>query len=299
MTKHSLFEQLKAEYGAHLSFLKDKPEEDFETTLRACWLLASGLPSSKATTGFYDLPELNEEQIGLLSHFLKQRATQTPLAHIIGRQHFMGIEFISDDRAMIPRKETEILCRRGLQLSYEFGSSKSRAVVMDICCGAGNIGLSIAHYNRNTRVFCTDISKDAVSLAKENAEFLELSDNAVVVQGNLFEAFLNDPIADKVDIVISNPPYISSGRVDKMPDEIKNHEPVQAFDGGRFGMDIIQRLIIESPQFLKKKGWLLFEVGEGQGEFALDLCSRNDQFGIVHPILDSSGITRGVMAQRI
>lgn len=298
MTDYLLFEHLKNEYNAHMSFLDDKPEENIETTLKACWLAASGLHVSAETSATLSLPQLDENQLQSFSDYLRQRRNQIPLAHITGRQNFMGIEFLSDKRAMIPRKETEVLCRKGLQISHQLSKGSAQVRILDVCCGSGNIGLSIAHYNRSVHVFSTDISEDAISLTLDNAGFLELTNYIMAIQGDLFEAYMNQASTEKVDMIISNPPYISSNKVDKMHEEIRYHEPAPAFDGGRFGMDIIQRLILESPSYLKKDGWLLFEVGSGQGEFAMELCRRSDEYKNVMPIPDHRGVTRGVMAQK-
>ena len=298
MNTEALFTRLKNELDGKLHFLEDKPEETADSTLRACWHTASGLPKSAEEAIKLPLCELTDRQIEVLNELIKNRLQNIPLAHLTGRQSFMGIEMLSDKRALIPRKETEILGRKALQISEDLAKEKNSVRVLDICAGSGNLGLAIAYYNDKTTIFATDLSAEAVEHTKDNISFLNLNERANARQGDLFSAFENEDHYGKADIIVCNPPYISSGKVAKMNAEISNHEPVIAFDGGMFGTKIIQKLIAEAPKFLASKGWLIFEVGLGQGNFIMDLCERTGSYCLIEPVMDRNDNIRAIAAQK-
>ena len=298
MNTEELFHKTMKEFDSKIKFLSDKPEETIESTVKACWFAAAGIPRSTEESIKSPLPDLTESEKNTLFNLLEQRLQSIPLAHLTGRQSFMGIELLSDNRALIPRKETEILGKKALEISLSI-KSKNPVRVMDVCCGAGNLGLAIAHYNPEVEVFCTDLSKEAIELTEDNIFFLGLNDRAYAKAGDLFSAFEENSFYSKTDIIICNPPYISSAKVNKMNTEISNHEPALAFDGGMFGTKIIQRLIMESPRFLIKGGWLLFEVGVGQGDFILRLFENSTDFDQLSSLKDKTGNIRVIVAKKI
>ncbi|HVT83825.1 MAG TPA: HemK/PrmC family methyltransferase [Chitinophagaceae bacterium] len=298
MEIQQLYNELKTEFGQQLHFLRDKPEETLDSTLKACWQFAAGNPISAVEAVKYPLPVLDKNQVTILYELLEQRVKNVPLAHLVGRQNFLGIEFLSDKRALIPRKETEILGQKALELSHEIARSKDIVHVMDICCGSGNLGLAVAYFNPKVKLCASDLSEDAVGLAKDNMDLLGLRERVLVESGNLFSPFDNERYYEKINLVICNPPYISSAKVKKMEEEIAEHEPVLAFDGGMFGFKIIQILIEKAPEFLDRDGWLLFEVGLGQGDFIMQLCERTNNYVKIESVADSQGNVRVIMAQK-
>lgn len=299
MNTEALFNQIKKEIEISLHFLEDKPEETLDSTLRACWLAASGFPRSAEEAIKQPLPELTEKQINILHQLIDQRLDKVPLAHLTGRQSFMGIELLSDKRALIPRKETEILGKKALAISNYLAQEKQSIRVMDICCGAGNLGLAIAHYNPEAIVFATDLSEEAVALTRDNISFLNLHQRVKAEPGDLFSAFENDEYYKNIDLVICNPPYISSAKVTKMNAEISAHEPALAFDGGMFGTKIIQKLITEAPKFLAPAGWLVFEIGVGQGEFMMRLCEDTNRYSKIESVRDEQDNIRVIAARNL
>lgn len=299
MNKEELYNSFKALLSGKLSLLNDKPEETIDSTLKALWHTAAGYPKSVEEAGKLELPELTQEQIVALGNLIEQRLDDKPLAHITGRQNFMGIELLTDKRALIPRKETEILGYKALELSMLIAREKNKVEVIDVCCGAGNLGLAIAHFNSSARVSASDLSQEAVDLTIDNISFLKLSERVSVKQGDLFSAFEADEYLGKTDLIVCNPPYISSAKVPKMITEISRNEPVLAFDGGMLGTKIILRLISEAPKFLKKDGWVIFEIGLGQGPFIMQLCERSEFYQKVESVTDDSGNIRVLLAQKL
>jgi len=210
----------------------------------------------------------------------------------------MGIELLSDRRALIPRKETELLGRKALELSNRIVKSKGKINVIDVCCGSGNLGIAIAYYNPDCNVYATDISEEAVELTRDNINLLKLSKRVKVKQGNLLSVFETDDYYEKTDLIICNPPYILSSNVQKMDSEIASNEPALAFDGGMLGIKIIQKLISDAPKFLTNEGWLIFEVGAGQGSFIVQLCERSQLYQLIESVSDDSGNIRVIQTQK-
>jgi len=286
METTELYQSLSAYLGEHLKTLNDKPEETVESCLKALWAKASGKNRSVESALVEKMVDLSDEQVKLLHQLIETRISGIPLAYITGRQNFMGIELLSDNRALIPRKETEILGRTALEVCQSVSKMKVKPLVLDVCCGSGNLGLALSTLSPDITVYSSDLSQEAVDLTKENISFLNLADRVTALQSNLFEAFESDKFLGKVDIIVCNPPYISSAKVTKMDSEISNNEPSMAFDGGMIGTKIIQQLIRDAPKFLVKGGHLIFEVGLGQGTFISQLIEKSNKYARVITIND-------------
>lgn len=292
------FLQLRKELGQYITFLNDKPEETVDSTLKALWHKASGAPMSADKANQLPLPILSPLQKDILLQLIQKRKNGIPLAHLTGRQNFMGIEFKTDDRALIPRKETEILGRTALEICHRVAKNKQVINIFDVCCGAGNLGLAIACLNSNVKVYASDISPQATELTQENINLLNLNQRAIVTQSDLFKSFETEKYWNQIDMIVCNPPYISTSKVAKMNAEIALNEPALAFDGGMMGIKVIQKLIKESPKFLAKNGCLVFEVGLGQGPFAIQLCEKSGTWQSVSSTKDASGNIRVIAACR-
>lgn len=290
------YNTLLNEIAIKLPFLSDKPEETPESTLKALWLTAAGLPVSAEKSLQLALPTLTSEQEATLLQLLEQRKNNIPLGHLSGRQSFMGLELRVDQRALIPRKETELLGQKALEISRSIRNHPIH--VMDVCCGAGNLALALASHNPACRVWCADLSPDAVALCQENIDSLQLQNVVNVRQSDLFSAFNQESFYNHYQLIVCNPPYILSSRVDKMNEEIAGNEPHLAFDGGMLGINIIRRLLNEAPRFLANNGWLAFELGAGQGPFILKLINKTGLYQTVQPFADNTGTIRAIGAQK-
>lgn len=275
MDEIHLYLNLIRELTSKWSGLPDKPQEIPETTLRSLWLLAAGQQMSAENSIMAGLPELSIEEIERLRELINLRIDGIPLAHLTKRQTFMGIEMLAGSQALIPRFETEILGYSALTLLKELVRERRQVTIIDLCTGSGNLALAMAHYEPNCIVIGSDISEEAVELATQNAVHLGLSDRVKFVVGDLFEPFENEQYMGKVDMLLCNPPYISSTRVDELPSEISAYEPREAFDGGPFGVSVMMALIKSGPALLKPNSWLGFEVGLGQGEAMKRKIQRN------------------------
>ena len=192
------------------------------------------------------------KQIDIIDDYAGRRKAGEPLWYILGNCDFYGYEFKVDGRALIPRPETEELVEKALAVVTADDS------VLDLCTGSGAIGITI-QLKSGASVVASDISANALSLAKENAE--KLGAKVRFIESDLFAG-----IDEKFSVIVSNPPYIKSGDIDGLQREVKDYEPRLALDGGADGYDIYRRIAAEAEKYLYKGGVVLLEVGAGQAE---------------------------------
>jgi release factor glutamine methyltransferase len=292
------FEHRCAALAARLQVLPDKPQETAAATLRALWHLAHGQPLSIEAAHGMPLPRLDSAAEQRLDEFVAQRLAGVPLAHLSGRQRFMGLDMLAGPQALIPRQETELLGEAALSLLQDIAAAVTQPIVIDVCTGSGNLALALAHHVPSATVLASDLSAQAVDLAHRNAQHLGLAGRVDWRQGDLLAAFDEPAFHARVDLLVCNPPYISSQKVDTMPAEIASHEPRLAFDGGMLGVGILQRLIREAPRYLKPGGWLAFEVGLGQGGAVLKRLQSGAAYSAHRTVTDAQGEIRAVLAQR-
>jgi release factor glutamine methyltransferase len=291
------FETQLAELRRGWVGLPDKPEENPESTLRALWLTAAGEHCSVELASRRELPELDPRSRASLQRLVEQRLAGVPLAHLTGRQSFMGLELLAGPEALVPRRETELLGYAALEIVRETVRDRGRALVIDLCTGSGNLALALAHHEPGCEVIGGDISAEAIGLARRNAERALVGDRVGFVQGDLFAPFDALGLRQGVDVIVCNPPYISSSKAAGMPTEIAEFEPRLAFDGGAFGISILFRLVTGAAQFLKPHSWLCFEVGVGQGEPMGARLDRAGPYAFVRQVRDEAGDVRALLAQ--
>ena len=219
------------------------------------------------------------KKIDEIDKIVNERITGRPLWYCIGDTEFYGYKIKVDERVLIPRPETELLVYTAKE------SLTSDKKVLDLCTGSGAIAISVRK-ETGANVTASDISEDALSLAKENAKINDASVN--FVQSNLFEN-----IEDKFDMIISNPPYIKSGDIDTLQKEVKDFEPVLALDGGEDGLEFYRKIANQAKNHLNKGGILLLECGIGQAQGVADMLK---DFGTVQIIKDYENIDRIVKA---
>ncbi|MCL1884823.1 MAG: peptide chain release factor N(5)-glutamine methyltransferase [Defluviitaleaceae bacterium] len=184
--------------------------------------------------------------------FTGRLLAKEPLQYVIGQWDFMGLSFLTDKRALIPRPETELLVEEALKFILKTNATR----ILDICTGSGCIALSLAHFT-NAEFTAVDISDDALSLARENAEKLKIPPERV----KFVKSDLLGNISEKFDVIISNPPYVLSGEIPTLSENVRCHEPHLALDGGTDGLDIYRRLIPQAKDALLHCGALFLEIG--------------------------------------
>ncbi|MDR2505397.1 MAG: peptide chain release factor N(5)-glutamine methyltransferase [Oscillospiraceae bacterium] len=221
---------------------------------------------------------------------LRRRAAREPLQYIIGSVPFLSCEITADERALIPRPETEYMaeiCVR--ELKNRAAAGDRRCMILDLCTGSGAIAAAIKKALPSAVVHACDISVGALSLAKRNAarNYCEID----FFHGDLFSA-----VRDNIyDVIITNPPYISSSELDGLQEEVKR-EPILALDGGEDGLDLIRRIAGEASTRLTNDGIIYVEIGFDQSDKAKELFGRH--FRDVRIINDLAGIPRIVAARK-
>jgi release factor glutamine methyltransferase len=294
------YEDLLEEVRGFFQAQPDKPEETPDSVLRALWFHAAGKPTSISRINGSALPALDDTGMAALAGAIALKRDGVPLAHITGREEFLGLELLAGPDALIPRKETEILGRAAIAKLQEKSRTQKDLLVIDVCTGCGNLALAYAHHEPKARVYAADLSEQAVELARRNARFTGLSERVTFAAGDLFAPFQdNAELIGGCDLVSCNPPYITSARVPRMGQEISAHEPRLAFDGGAMGVTILTRLFAEAPKFLKPGGVLCFEMGFGQGPVLEGRLRRQPWVQNIEAHRDSSGAIRALVATRV
>lgn len=201
-----------------------------------------------------------------MNKMIERRKKGEPLQYILGETEFMSLDFFVRDGVLIPRSDTEILVETVID---KIGDKKT--IVADICTGSGCIGISIAHYKKNTDVELFDISDIALETAEKNIKRNNVSDRVKSYKMDI----LNEYPKKKYDVVVSNPPYIEKAVIETLQTEVKDYEPRIALDGGEDGLVFYRRIAETAHNFLKKDGLLAFEIGYNQGESVRGLM-QND-----------------------
>lgn len=237
---------------------------------------------------------VTDEQRVRYDKLLDRRLSGEPLQYITGGQEFMGLTFHVDPRVLIPRLDTEILAEEALK--YVNGpDGKNGLRVLDLCCGSGAIGLSIAKLadpERIIEVVLSDISEDALKAAGQNAEALGITDNVTFIKSDLFTE-----IDGRFDLIVSNPPYVRSDIIETLDTEVKDHEPMLALDGGADGLDVYRRIIEEAPDHLNYGGSLMMEIGFDQAEDIKQMLTEEGRYTDLKIRKDLAGLDRVVSAR--
>lgn len=231
-------------------------------------LLAHALGSTRVQLIIDAKRPLTKDELGRFRDRVKRRRSHEPVAYVLGEREFFGHAFRVDKRVLIPRPDTEIL----VQVALERTAHASMAMhAVDLCTGSGCVAISIALERPTALMFATDLSRDAVAVARENAH--RLGAQLTVLEGDLFGALANvrDPWADgdgpaslSFDLITANPPYIAHGEIPELSSDIRDFEPKLALDGGNDGLDVIRRIVSEAPRHLKPEGVLALEIGAGE-----------------------------------
>ena len=262
------------------------PDSKFDA--RILLLHASNITYSRFLASSTD--PMEEDSLRKYRTYLKMRTERIPLQHITGEQDFMGYSFRVNEHVLIPRQDTETL----VLLAEEEIKKTNAKKVLDLCTGSGCIGISLflrmKEAGRQIDVTLSDLSEEALAVAKENANLLNT--NICFTKSDLFEE-----IDSSYDVIVSNPPYIPSHVIPGLMPEVRDHDPMMALDGGEDGLFIYRKLIPQAYERLQDKGSLFLEIGYDQGG-SVSLIMREAGFNGVTVAQDLAGNDRVVYGRK-
>lgn len=259
------------------------PDPDID----ARWIAEDVLGMSRTELKFQGDKTLSPEILNALNSGLERRKNGEPVQYILENADFMGLKFYVDKRVLIPRQDTETLVEAAIAALM----SMKNPAVLDMCTGSGAIGLSIKSLVPAANVTLTDISKDALDVARTNAK--ALNTDVILRHGDLFEAVGKEHF----DLIASNPPYIPWADMAELQREVM-HEPALALNGGQDGLDLYRRIAAGASDHLNPGGLIYLEVGIGEAEDVLSLLYQNIDCAEAGIIKDLCGVERVVWARR-
>ena len=244
-------------------FLSENSVEDVELISRLLAQYVFNIEKEKLI--LYTDKQLENIDIERYKNLLEKVVKGVPVQYITNKQEFMGLNFYVDENVLIPQPDTEILVEEIIE-KYKNKDCK----ILDLCTGSGAIGIALAKYIENAKIFATDISMKALQVAKLNAEKNLVHRKMEFIQSDMFENIKEK----EFDIIVSNPPYIKTNVIDTLDIQVKN-EPHIALDGGLDGLDFYKIIIENSYKYIKKDGRLFLEIGYDQKDDVINLLNKN------------------------
>lgn len=248
-------------------------------------LLMKVLDFAKVQLFTKDTAVLTQKQQERYEFLIEERKRGVPVQYLLGECEFMGLPFYVNESVLIPRADTEVL----VETILNYYEKENFEKILDIGTGTGCIAISIAQ-NTDAQVYAVDISEKALETAQRNAK----KNNVTVtfIKSNLFSSF-SDYSYGTFDMIVSNPPYISTKEIETLMTEVKDFEPRLALDGGKDGLFFYQEIVKQSLKFLKEDGYLFFEIGCEQAKQVKKLMEWN-HFKNIKVIKDLAGLDRVV-----
>jgi release factor glutamine methyltransferase len=238
---------------------------------------------------------LKEEEVGGYRSLIKRRLNREPIQYITGVQEFWSLEFNVDHRVLIPRPETELLVERVTEL-YKGKKLSDQPRILDLGTGCGAVAIALAKGVPDAEVWASDISQDALDVARQNACKHGVDERIHFLLGDMFQPFRDG--GQLFEVIVSNPPYIPSSGFDSLAPEVKDHEPRLALDGGEDGMTYITKIVLTGADYLVRQGWILVEMDPDQTSKAADLMERGGRYHALSRLKDYGRRYRVVMAQK-
>jgi len=239
----------------------------------------------------FDQP-LGPEELAAFKALILRRRAQEPVAYILGRREFYGLEFGVGPGVLIPRPESEHLVEEAL--ARLAGAEAPR--ILDLCTGSGAVALALVQELPSAAVVACDLSGQALTYARQNAQNLGLGGRVAWLQGDLWE-----PVAAAggfFDLIVANPPYVSQAEWERLPPEVRGYEPPEALLAGPEGLDFLRPIIAGAGAHLRPQGWLLTEIGAGQGPSVRRLAQQAGIFIEISLVKDLAGLERVLVCQR-
>ncbi len=277
-----------------------------QATLKAKILLSNCLNISKEQLIVYDNKQVEENKLKEINSKIEQLIKGKPIQYITNKQEFMGMDFYVDENVLIPQPDTEILVENAIELlKNNYINSKNNVKVLDLCTGSGCIAISLLklmqeqinnlknNLCKSITVTSTDISDNALLVAKQNAKKNNIENNIKFINSNMFEN-----IKDKFHLIVSNPPYIETQEIKFLSKEVQN-EPKLALDGGIDGLKFYKIIAEESYKYLEENGYIIVEIGYNQKEDVINLFKKTKKYTNIKCKKDLANNDRIIIAKKV
>ena len=243
----------------------------------------------------FDKP-VDKQQLDRLHDLVERAGQNEPIAYLVGRTEFYSLEINITPDCMVPRPETELLVERAIEF---LRTRTSTQFVCDLCTGSGCIAVAIAKNFPDARIIATDICDSALAVAAGNIEKHQLKDRITLLCGDLFDPIISGLDVNEFDLIVCNPPYVSTAEYEKLDRNVKDYEPKIALFAGVDGLDIYRRIIEKSDEFLKSDAALMLEIGFAQGQAVRQLLEQTGAFAEIKIEKDFHNNDRIVSARKI
>ena len=238
---------------------------------------------------------VSKNKLELIHNCVKRAAQNEPVAYIIGKTEFYSIELDITDTCLIPRPETELLVERAIDF---LRGREGKQLVCDLCTGCGCIAVAIAKNFPTAQIIATDISSAALETAEKNIKKYGFKDRIKLLCGDLFDPLIPQIEDEKFDLIVCNPPYVTSEDYEKLAKNVKDYEPKDALYGGVDGLDVYRRIAQKVDEFLKPDSALILEVGYNQGQTVREILEKTRVFAKIQIEKDFSNNDRIVIAKK-
>lgn len=256
--------------------------------LKARLLLQFVLNKKREYLIIYDNKNLSRQQEEKYFIEIDKLLEGIPLQHITHHQEFMKMSFYVNEDVLIPRPDTEVLVEEVIKIGKKFKAP----VILDLCTGSGAIAVSLAKYIPHAKVYASDISSEALKIARKNAINNGVSKGIKFIKSDLFENIKDI----KFDIIVSNPPYIKKEDIKNLNDEVRR-EPIIALDGGNDGLKFYKKITKNAYKYLKNNGYLCYEIGYDQKIDVIEILENEKKYRNIYSLKDLYDNDRIVISQ--
>ena len=277
--------KIKEIFLKYKNILKEKNFETYSLDIEVLLMEVTGFSKIKLYTNTEYC--LKKEEFEKFEYFFKRRLKNEPIAYIIGKCEFMGLEFNLNSDTLIPRPDTEILVEKAIDII----KNKNLKKCLDIGTGSGAIAISIAKYCNEILMTAIDINENAILKATENAQ-----KNGVLNKINFLKSNLFEKINEKYDIIVSNPPYIKTNLIEQLEENVKKYEPRRALDGGQSGLIFYEKITKNCKDFLNENAYIIYEIGHDQAEEVKKIMLENN-FINIEILKDLAGLDRVILGK--
>lgn len=226
---------------------------------------------------------------------VRRRAAGEPVAYLVGHREFYALDFEVNPDVLIPRPETELLVVALLDQVKLRAEADRPFRIADIGTGSGILAICAAKHVKNARITAIDVSPAAIAVARRNAQRHDVADRIQFVESNLFD---NVPAGETYDFIVSNPPYVSTEEMAKLPVDVRDHEPHVALAAGGCGTDVIAPLVAQSTERLAQSGMLLIEISPMIADSVEQIIGKHDSLMYNETIRDLAGHARAIRATK-